>query len=341
MENNAPKISVIVPVYKTEQYLEKCVNSILAQTFKDFELILVDDGSPDKCGEICDIFAQKDNRIKVIHKENGGLTSARISGFDIAKGEYISFIDSDDYVHIDFLLKLITVAEESNAELCICAYYLVNSNDEKAVFLPYTEKIINKNEITDKYILPLIGRIFDGSHINLPGFMWLRLLKKNSLRHQYFVSEHEVFTEDDIFNILYAEQINNIGIVNEPLYYYVQHPESLTNRYREGKLRMLQNRYSYCEKWLKEHNLSEYGKERLIAASVSAVNASIDNAIMLNDFELFKDEIKEIKSSKLYNESYTKVNIKSMAMTQKLNYFLLRFNLIWLLYTLRKARLNK
>lgn len=104
MENKAetnggptPKVSVIVPVYKAEKYLRKCVDSILAQTFRDFEVILVDDGSPDKSGEICDEYARKDPRVRVIHKENGGVSSARNKGIDEARGEYISFLDSDDY----------------------------------------------------------------------------------------------------------------------------------------------------------------------------------------------------------------------------------------------------
>lgn len=94
-----PIISIIVPVYKVEQYLDRCVSSILAQTYRDFELILVDDGSPDRCGEMCDEWAKKDDRIRVVHKENGGLSSARNAGLDIATGEYIGFVDSDDYIH--------------------------------------------------------------------------------------------------------------------------------------------------------------------------------------------------------------------------------------------------
>ena len=99
-------ISVIVPVYKVEKYLHRCIDSVLAQTFTDFELILVDDGSPDNCGKICDEYAEKDERIHVIHKENGGLSSARNAGLDIATGDYIVFIDSDDYVE-NCLLQLV------------------------------------------------------------------------------------------------------------------------------------------------------------------------------------------------------------------------------------------
>ncbi|MBA1325633.1 glycosyltransferase [Enterococcus faecium] len=94
-------MSIIVPVYKVEKYLRKCVDSILAQTFTDFEVILVDDGSPDNSGKICDEYAEKDNRVRVIHKENGGLSSARNAGIDVARGKYLGFVDSDDYIDED------------------------------------------------------------------------------------------------------------------------------------------------------------------------------------------------------------------------------------------------
>lgn len=99
------EISIIVPIYKVERYLKRCVDSILNQTFTDFELILVDDGSPDNCGRICDEYAEKDNRIYVIHKENGGLSDARNAGLDYATGQYIIFVDSDDFVEPDLLEK--------------------------------------------------------------------------------------------------------------------------------------------------------------------------------------------------------------------------------------------
>ncbi len=125
-----PKISVIVPIYKVEEYLPRCVDSILAQTFTDFELWLVDDGSPDKCGEICDEYAKRDSRIRVIHKQNGGLSDARNAALDKATGEYISFIDSDDWVAPDFLESLYGALTRNNADLAICNIMKVVGDSE-------------------------------------------------------------------------------------------------------------------------------------------------------------------------------------------------------------------
>ena len=117
-----PKVSVIIPAYNAERYLNCCVDSVLNQTYKDFEIILVDDGSTDKSGEICDEYAEKDDRIRVIHKKNGGLSDARNSGIEAAKGEFLTFLDSDDYFHPEYLKILILNAEHYSADIAICNY---------------------------------------------------------------------------------------------------------------------------------------------------------------------------------------------------------------------------
>jgi glycosyltransferase involved in cell wall biosynthesis len=114
-----PLISIIVPIYKVEKYLSKCVESIVHQTYENLEIILVDDGSPDRCGGMCDEYAAKDNRIKVIHKQNGGLSDARNAAIDIAKGEYVSFVDSDDYVTLDYIESLYNNLVKYNADISV------------------------------------------------------------------------------------------------------------------------------------------------------------------------------------------------------------------------------
>lgn len=122
------KLSIVVPVYKVERFLDKCIESILAQTFTDFELILVDDGSPDNCGKMCDEWAAKDNRIKVIHKKNGGLSDARNTGIDVAQGDYIGLVDSDDYIKPDMFEVLVGNLEKYKADISMCGYADVYAN---------------------------------------------------------------------------------------------------------------------------------------------------------------------------------------------------------------------
>ena len=117
---NNPLISVIVPVYKAEAYLEKSVKSIINQTYKNLEIILVDDGSPDRCGEMCDEFAKKDSRIRVIHKANGGQSSARNAALDIMAGDYVGFVDSDDWIEPNMYEHLYNLILKNNAQISVC-----------------------------------------------------------------------------------------------------------------------------------------------------------------------------------------------------------------------------
>ena len=128
---NRPEISIIVPVYNAEKYLPKCIDTILAQTFSDFELILVDDGSKDNSGKICDDYAQKDPRIKVIHKKNGGASTARKTGVDAAGGRYIGWVDADDYIAEDMFSTLYSVAKEYDADITECQYIMKRGSVER------------------------------------------------------------------------------------------------------------------------------------------------------------------------------------------------------------------
>ena len=129
--NSQPKISVIVPVYKVENFLDRCVESIVGQTYENLEIILVDDGSPDNCPAMCDGWAEKDSRIRVIHKENGGVSSARNAALDIATGDYIGFVDSDDWIEPEMYSSLIQQISESGKHIALCSSFAVEISGER------------------------------------------------------------------------------------------------------------------------------------------------------------------------------------------------------------------
>lgn len=139
-------ISVIVPIFNVDIYLPKCIDSIIYQSYPDLEIILVDDGSLDRCPEICDDYANKDNRIKVIHKSNGGLSNARNAGLEIATGEYISFIDSDDYIAEHMYKDMLSAIENADADLCICGYDRVNNIGEVKSSAQYKNAILSQDQ---------------------------------------------------------------------------------------------------------------------------------------------------------------------------------------------------
>lgn len=195
MENG--KISIIVPVYKVEQYLERCVNSLTNQTYKNIEIILVDDGSPDQCPQMCDGYAGEDSRIKVIHKKNGGLSDARNAGLDAATGEYIAFVDSDDWVEPDFIEQLYVNAKKEDADISIIGCTLVwddgrrkpVSND-KGYYVFDNEKAIRemlaqrkfgcmvcqkmyRKQIFDTVRFP-VGKLYEDVAVSMPTFLKAR-----------------------------------------------------------------------------------------------------------------------------------------------------------------------
>ena len=206
-----PTISIIVPVYKVEQYLPRCVDSILAQTFTDFELILVDDGSPDNCGAICDTYAEKDSRVHVIHKKNGKASAARNAGIDICSGEWIAFVDPDDWIHRDYLRLLYTAADKDiDVVICDC---LVTENDSEP------------DCITDDIRF---------RHISLAGIehnriartrVWGRLFRSSTLGDMRFIPGTEP-AEDSCFNELFFRRDMKFVITDAKLYYYYMRPDS-------------------------------------------------------------------------------------------------------------------
>ena len=154
------KLSIIVPIYKIEEFLPHCIESILSQTFQDFELILVDDGSPDRCPAICDKYAKEDSRIKVIHKPNGGLVSARKAGLQIAKGDYVGYVDGDDWIEPEFYAKLMTAAIENDADI-VAEGFIKDIGDNCTLKInPIPCRNYSKNEIVHDIIPNMMFIIF-------------------------------------------------------------------------------------------------------------------------------------------------------------------------------------
>lgn len=151
--NNEPLISVIVPIYKVEDYLDKCVNSIINQTYQNLEIILVDDGSPDNCPKMCDEYAKQDNRIKVIHKKNGGLSDARNAGVKMATGSYITFVDSDDYISEDFIEYLFELSYKNNTLISVAPYIIVTDKKSINCDMGYKEEVLSQKEALKRMIL--------------------------------------------------------------------------------------------------------------------------------------------------------------------------------------------
>ena len=204
-------ISIIVPVYKVEVYLQTCVDSVINQTYKYWELILVNDGSPDRCPKICDEYASKDKRIKVIHKKNGGVANARNVALDVCKGEYITFLDSDDFFHSEYLQVLLDLCLNHDADISQCGF----TRGDAKIF-PDLESS-NKIEIYDNHSVFLKGK----SKI----VVWGKLYK--SYLFDGLRIPEDVFFEDDYITWKWYYKANGIVISDKILYYYTENIKSV------------------------------------------------------------------------------------------------------------------
>ena len=253
MSQEKALISIIIPVYKVEKYLEKCIQSVINQTYENLQIILVDDGSPDNCGKICDEYAKKDHRIEVIHKSNGGLSDARNKGLEIAKGEYIGFVDSDDYIESDMYEVLYNLLKQYNVDVSICNFYTVSQGKIAIKNADNGIKEYNRIEILKEILLDN----------NIQSYAWNKLYKKELFNEiKYPVGKKY----EDIGTTFYLlEKCNKVVITGKPEYYYINRQDSIVNNVTETTIidyiELIMQRYDYIEENIKE--LSSYNKDYL------------------------------------------------------------------------------
>lgn len=202
-------ISVIIPVYKVEEWLDQCVESVVEQTYTNLEIVLVDDGSPDECPKKCDEWANKDSRIKVIHKENGGLSSARNAALEVISGEYISFVDSDDYIHKDMYKIMIEDIKRTDADIVRCAKYIDTDGKLQLQNKINKKKVYNKEEMLDSYFY---------HKDDFCSGVWDKLYKAELFKEVRF--PNGVNSEDYYVYAIIYNKARKLYYNNEPLYFY-------------------------------------------------------------------------------------------------------------------------
>ena len=248
------RISVIVPVYGVEAYLDRCVQSLLEQSYRDFELILVDDGSPDSCGAMCDAWAAKDGRIKVVHKENGGLSDARNAGLAVASGAYIAFVDSDDWVAPAYLASLYEALKAQKAEIAECAAALV-TEDGAVLGVRKTPdaQVLGKMDALRRLVLE------DGIYQTV----WNKLYRRRVLEGIPF--EKGKRHEDDFWTYQVFDRMDRLALVQEPLYHYLQRGGSIMGEgYTIKRLDGLEARFRRMEYLQKYEALAALTRQSLM-----------------------------------------------------------------------------
>ncbi|MBQ8279987.1 MAG: glycosyltransferase family 2 protein [Roseburia sp.] len=253
MENKMkPLISVIIPIYKAEKYLEKCVQGVMSQTYQNLEIILVDDGSPDRSGAICEELATQDERIRVIHKENGGAATARNAGLDVMTGSYVAFVDADDYMELNYIETLYQTLEEHNAQVSICSFKTVDE-DGNAMSI---DSLHDESADSAGDDVASAVEVFRGNDIILQDLQghwehvapWGKLYQADLFEGVRY-PKWPAYEDEPVF-IRVFDRVDTAAASKEKLYYYVQHAGSLMNtayseKQRSTTLKMWRERIEY------------------------------------------------------------------------------------------------
>lgn len=300
------KVSVIVPLYNVEKYMKKSIDSIRNQTYKNIEIILVDDGSPDNCGQIADYYAKLDNRISVIHKENGGLFSARNAGLKISTGDYIMFVDSDDWIEKNMIEEMLRKYHDDSIDLVICNYNKIYENYSQTNYLNFKEEIIDVKKIgLDQYLYTYFFNYRHGDEVCNKLYK-AEIIKKNNI---YFEPNNEIFSEDKLFNLYYLTNVRKISTLNKSFYNYLQRENSIMHKpkpriveqytkltikyisYLENKHLQLQHIYPILTFHLLNSSLSNFSKS-------NATIKQIKKALMIHQQSPLSIYIKKLLFSK-------------------------------------------
>ncbi|MEH6954670.1 glycosyltransferase family 2 protein [Neobacillus drentensis] len=335
-----PKISVVIPVYNVENYLHRCVDSILNQTFQDFEIILVDDGSLDNSGQICDAYAQKDKRIKVIHKKNARVSAARNDGIKIAKGKYLSFIDSDDWIEPGMYQEMVNKVEELELDFIMCDYKKKSNNYEDKRTQPIRGGYYSKDDIKNELFHCLI--MFD--QIEFPPTIsnWvclfnLKFLKRNNL----YYDEDIHYCEDSILGSKIIYHATSFYYLKDHYYYnYFYNPASTTNTYNKNKwnayLKINERLKIYFGKTI-EYDFTRQIKINMLYFTLNTLGqlkySGCDGKERLN-------RIQEIMRHPKVTEIFEDFKLPNVSWKTKVTILLIRFKLVRLyrLFILNKRR---
>lgn len=335
-----PLISIIVPIYNVEKYLHRCIDSIISQTLDNIEIILVNDGSPDSCQSICEEYIKKDDRIKLINKKNEGLGMARNTGIEIARGEFIAFVDSDDYIDTDMYEKMYNAAKAQNADTCICNYKRRDtSNNIVRRKYKMNSKIYEGTHVIDDLLSSMIGTSpTSKDDVEIGMSVWKCIFSKNIIKYNdiKFCSERQFISEDIIFDIDYFVHSKKVVTIEDELYNYCDNGASLTKTYKKDRFEREVILYLEIKRKLEQVNIFNKYKLNLyrtfIGRSRTCIKAEANN---LNYNESIKN-IKLILRNHELQEILKSYPIKDLPLKQKIFTYLTKYKFAKILYRISK-----
>ena len=273
-------ISIVVPIYGVEKYLDRCVESLVNQTYSNLEIILVDDGSPDRCPQMCENWAMRDSRIRVIHKENAGLGMARNTGIEAASGQYICFIDSDDYIALETIEEVYGAIRQHRADLVAFGMRKVNRHGEvvSSMIPKGTRECYRGWEVQEIFLPDWVDNRYCGVQIrNLCLSAWSCLYSMELIRRANwrFVSERELISEDSYSLIRLARDVSCVAVLEKAFYYYCDNETSLTRTYRPDRYERIKKFYGACLSMAQQQGYGEAVQHAIAGVTFSFVVAAM------------------------------------------------------------------
>lgn len=334
-------ISVIIPVYNREKTIEKCLNSVINQTYSDIEIIVVNDGSVDKSEEIIKAMALNDNRIKLITTENRGPAAARNTGLDMAKGDYLAFVDADDWIELNTYELMMAGIEKNNAEMCICGYQYVD--DEKVWSINQGLEDGYYNEKAAKEVL--LNLVFATGNKKIRPFIYLRLIKKSVIDNMGLrFNEKMIRSEDYLFLITLHMNIKSIeGISSKLLYNYYQNQDSITHKYIKNYFDMFMLLYNGIKSITDDTDILERLDKLLISRSQMSVANELKSGMNFSEVKL---ECKRIFDNASLRKALKKISYGNGRKIFGISFIVFKLNCypifwLWIKNYYRKNKVNK
>lgn len=342
-------VTVIVPVYNTIKYLRECVNSIVNQTYSNLEILLIDDGSTDKSLELCYQFEKKDNRIRVIHKNNEGLGLTRNKGLEFASGKYVCFIDSDDAFRTDHIESLVKAYEDNETELVMGSYTKCdrNGNELKNINLPFCG-CINKEDIKNKLMLMMISAEKSSPiDLGLPMSVCfnLYLLKKIKDNNLKFISERITACEDLFFNLSYLNLIDSVVLVNNYGYKYRFNPNSITKGFDKKQIERMERFHFELLDTVKKIELKQEAIERVYRCDLAKLRSLLFMIVRSDLSYINKNKlIKSLISKNIYVKALNEYPISYYRTSLKITSYLMKYkkvNMLHFVLYLKEKSVNR
>lgn len=333
------KVSIIVPIYNVERYLDRCIDSLMNQTFDDIEIIALNNGSTDKSLDILNYYAYKDKRIRIINNKNIGVSKSRNIGIKEAKGEYIVFVDSDDWIDSNMIEILHKTISDNNCDLVMCTYVreFANHSKEKVFNLPEIniyEGIQVKNELLRKLVGPIQKELANPEYLDALGTVWAKMYKTSILKEKNlrFIDLKEIGSGEDIlFNIYVFNEVSKVILLNKPMYHYWrENDNSITSRYIPNFVEKRRKYFNYIKDFIKDNDL---GNEYEIALNnricTSVLGMGLLECSKSNEASFFCKikNISAILKEDYIDSAYRSLELKNFTFYWRIFYFFNKYKL--------------